>query len=73
MRLNFEIKKILWSPLYCLLVLGFLGLAYLPISQRQVHQATYVETYKEELSELASVLADIKLRRAQKKHRGCWA
>ncbi|MGU8000132.1 hypothetical protein ACS6Z0_09200 [Streptococcus suis] len=61
MRLNFEIKKILWSPLYCLLVLGFLGLAYLPISQRQVHQATYVETYKEELSELASVLADIKI------------
>ena len=61
MRLNFEIKKILWSPLYCLLVLGFLGLAYLPISQRQVHQATYVESYKEELSELASVLADIKI------------
>ncbi|MGU7978374.1 hypothetical protein ACS6XX_04885 [Streptococcus suis] len=61
MRLNFEIKKILWSPLYCLLVLGFLGLAYLPISQRQAHQATYVETYKEELSELASVLADIKI------------
>lgn len=61
MRLNFEIKKILWSPLYCLLVLGFLGLAYLPISQRQVHQAAYVETYKEELSELASVLADIKI------------
>ncbi|CYW01690.1 hypothetical protein [Streptococcus suis] len=61
MRLNFEIKKILWSPLYCLLVLGFLGLAYLPISQRQVHQVTYVETYKEELSELASVLADIKI------------
>ncbi|HEM4258523.1 hypothetical protein HO421_09155 [Streptococcus suis] len=61
MRLNFEIKKILWSPLYCLLLLGFLGLAYLPISQRQVHQATYVETYKEELSELASVLADIKI------------
>ncbi|NQN11932.1 hypothetical protein HPA30_10355 [Streptococcus suis] len=61
MRLNFEIKKILWSPLYCLLVLGFLGLAYLPISQRQVHQATYVETYKKELSELASVLADIKI------------
>ncbi|MBS8071036.1 hypothetical protein F6P74_05755 [Streptococcus suis] len=61
MRLNFEVKKILWSPLYCLLVLGFLGLAYLPISQRQVHQATYVETYKEELSELASVLADIKI------------
>ncbi|HFR3896547.1 TPA: hypothetical protein ACHVH4_001945 [Streptococcus suis] len=61
MRLNFEIKKILWSPLYCLLVLFFLGLAYLPISQRQVHQATYVETYKEELSELASVLADIKI------------
>lgn len=61
MRLNFEIKKILWSPLYCLLLLGFLGLAYLPISQRQVHQATYVETYKEELSELASILADIKI------------
>ncbi|NQO33786.1 hypothetical protein HO966_05340 [Streptococcus suis] len=61
MRLNFEIKKILWSPLYCLLVLGFLGLAYLPISQRQVHQAAYVETYKEELSELASVLAEIKI------------
>lgn len=61
MRLNFEIKKILWSPLYCLLLLGFLGLACLPISQRQVHQATYVETYKEELSELASVLADIKI------------
>ncbi|MGU7935724.1 hypothetical protein ACS6ZM_00220 [Streptococcus suis] len=61
MRLNFEIKKILWSPLYCLLLLGFLGLAYLPISQRQVHQATYVETYKEELSELASVLAEIKI------------
>lgn len=61
MRLNFEIKKILWSPLYCLLLLGFLGLAYLPISQRQVHQATYVETYKKELSELASVLADIKI------------
>ncbi|HFI0264352.1 TPA: hypothetical protein ACGOU9_000760 [Streptococcus suis] len=61
MRLNFEIKKILWSPLYCLLVLGFLGLAYLPISQRQAHQAAYVETYKEELSELASVLADIKI------------
>ncbi|CYU54684.1 ABC transporter permease [Streptococcus suis] len=61
MRLNFEIKKILWSPLYCLLVLGFLGLAYLPISQRQVHQATYVETYKKELSELASVLAEIKI------------
>ncbi|CYV32779.1 ABC transporter permease [Streptococcus suis] len=61
MRLNFEIKKILWSPLYCLLVLGFLGLAYLPISQRQAHQATYVETYKEELSELASVLADVKI------------
>ncbi|HEP1789628.1 TPA: hypothetical protein VB846_000833 [Streptococcus suis] len=61
MRLNFEIKKILWSPLYCLLVLGFLGLAYLPISQRQVHQATYVETYKKELSELTSVLAEIKI------------
>ncbi|MGQ7544318.1 hypothetical protein ACTGXB_10390 [Streptococcus suis] len=61
MRLNFEIKKILWSPLYCLLVLGFLGLTYLPISQRQAHQATYVETYKEELSELASVLAEIKI------------
>ena len=61
MRLVFEIKKILWSPLYGLLVLGFLGLAYLPISQRQAHQATYVETYKEELSELASVLADIKI------------
>ncbi|HFI2659298.1 TPA: hypothetical protein ACGO12_000474 [Streptococcus suis] len=61
MRLHFEIKKILWSPLYCLLVLGFLGLTYLPISQRQAHQATYVETYKEELSELASVLADIKI------------
>ncbi|CYV73376.1 hypothetical protein HO681_04440 [Streptococcus suis] len=61
MRLNFEIKKILWSPLYCLLLLGFLSLAYLPISQRQVHQVTYVETYKEELSELASVLADIKI------------
>lgn len=61
MRLNFEIKKILWSPLYCLLLLGFLGLAYLPISQRQAHQATYVETYKEELSELASVLADVKI------------
>ncbi|HEM3550383.1 hypothetical protein [Streptococcus suis] len=61
MRLNFEIKKILWSPLYCLLLLGFLGLAYLPISQRQVHQVTYVETYKEELSELASVLEDIKI------------
>lgn len=61
MRLNFEIKKILWSPLYCLLVLVFLGLAYLPISQRQAHQAAYVETYKEELSELASVLADIKI------------
>ncbi|MGO0051867.1 hypothetical protein PWH33_01620 [Streptococcus suis] len=61
MRLNFEIKKILWSPLYCLLLLGFLGLAYFPISQRQAHQATYVETYKEELSELASVLADIKI------------
>ncbi|HEL1644025.1 TPA: hypothetical protein TXL48_000565 [Streptococcus suis] len=61
MRLNFEIKKILWSPLYCLLVLGFLGLAYLPISQRQAHQAAYVETYKEELSELASVLAEIKI------------
>ncbi|CYU17583.1 hypothetical protein [Streptococcus suis] len=61
MRLNFEIKKILWSPLYCLLVLFFLGLAYLPISQRQVHQATYVETYKEELSELASVLTEIKI------------
>ncbi|HEM5193627.1 TPA: hypothetical protein U1318_000485 [Streptococcus suis] len=61
MRLNFEIKKILWSPLYCLLVLGFLGLAYLPISQRQAHQATYVETYKKELSELASVLAEIKI------------
>lgn len=61
MRLNFEIKKILWSPLYCLLLLGFLGLAYLPISQRQVHQAAYVETYKKELSELASVLADIKI------------
>ncbi|HEM2779403.1 TPA: hypothetical protein U0618_000150 [Streptococcus suis] len=61
MRLNFEIKKILWSPLYCLLVLGFLGLAYLPISQRQAHQAAYVETYKEELSELTSVLADIKI------------
>ncbi|MFI3126160.1 hypothetical protein [Streptococcus suis] len=61
MRLHFEIKKILWSPLYCLLLLGFLGLAYLPISQRQAHQATYVETYKEELSGLASVLADIKI------------
>ncbi|MBY4962949.1 hypothetical protein K6V39_10275 [Streptococcus suis] len=61
MRLNFEIKKILWSPLYCLLLLGFLGLAYLPISQRQVHQAAYVETYKKELSELASVLAEIKI------------
>lgn len=61
MRLNFEIKKILWSPLYCLLVLGFLGLAYLPISQRQVHQAAYVATYKKELSELASVLAEIKI------------
>ncbi|HFI0137145.1 TPA: hypothetical protein ACGO22_000835 [Streptococcus suis] len=61
MRLHFEIKKILWSPLYCLLVLGFLGLTYLPISQRQAHQATYVETYKEELSELASVLAEIKI------------
>ncbi|HFU4000799.1 TPA: hypothetical protein ACGO3D_000902 [Streptococcus suis] len=61
MRLNFEIKKILWSPLYCLLVLVFLGLAYLPISQRQANQAAYVETYKEELSELASVLADIKI------------
>ncbi|MCQ8262112.1 hypothetical protein [Streptococcus suis] len=61
MRLNFEIKKILWSPLYCLLVLGFLGLAYLPISQRQAHQVAYVETYKKELSELASVLADIKI------------
>ncbi|HEM4055131.1 TPA: hypothetical protein U1W00_000718 [Streptococcus suis] len=61
MRLNFEIKKILWSPLYCLLVLGFLGLAYLPISQRQAHQATYVEIYKKELSELASVLAEIKI------------
>ncbi|MFM0778517.1 hypothetical protein [Streptococcus suis] len=61
MRLNFEIKKILWSPLYCLLVLGFLGLAYLPISQRQAHQAAYVETYKEELSELTSVLAEIKI------------
>ncbi|NQM51562.1 hypothetical protein HO406_07505 [Streptococcus suis] len=61
MRLNFEIKKILWSPLYCLLVLGFLGLAYLPISQRQAHQAAYVETYKKELSELTSVLADIKI------------
>ncbi|HFI0235644.1 TPA: hypothetical protein ACGOVC_001236 [Streptococcus suis] len=61
MRLHFEIKKILWSPLYFLLVLGFLGLAYLPISQRQAHQAAYVETYKEELSELASVLADIKI------------
>ncbi|NQK56719.1 hypothetical protein HO481_00200 [Streptococcus suis] len=61
MRLNFEIKKILWSPLYCLLLLGFLGLAYLPISQRQVHQATYVETYKKELSELTSVLAEIKI------------
>lgn len=61
MRLNFEIKKILWSPLYCLLVLGFLGLAYLPISQRQVHQAAYVETYKKELSELTSVLAEIKI------------
>ncbi|MGU8019381.1 hypothetical protein ACS6YH_03735 [Streptococcus suis] len=46
MRLNFEIKKILWSPLYCLLVLGFLGMAYLPILQRQAHQAAYVETYK---------------------------
>ncbi|HHW4949791.1 TPA: hypothetical protein ACU0L0_001389 [Streptococcus suis] len=61
MRLNFEIKKILWSPLYCLLVLGFLGLTYLPISQRQAHQAAYVETYKKELSELASVLAEIKI------------
>lgn len=61
MRLNFEIKKILWSPLYCLLVLFFLGLAYLPISQRQVHQAAYVETYKKELSELTSVLAEIKI------------
>ncbi|HEM3562080.1 hypothetical protein NKE72_04445 [Streptococcus suis] len=61
MRLHFEIKKILWSPLYCLLLLGFLGLAYLPISQRQAHQAAYVETYKEELSELASVLADVKI------------
>ncbi|HFH9916405.1 TPA: hypothetical protein ACGPAW_001198 [Streptococcus suis] len=61
MRLHFEIKKILWSPLYCLLVLGFLGLTYLPISQRQAHQATYVETYKEELSELTSVLAEIKI------------
>ncbi|HEM3438573.1 hypothetical protein [Streptococcus suis] len=61
MRLHFEIKKILWSPLYCLLVLGFLGLAYLPISQRQAHQVAYVETYKEELSELASVLADVKI------------
>ncbi|WP_029185641.1 hypothetical protein [Streptococcus suis] len=61
MRLNFEIKKILWSPLYCLLVLGFLGLAYLPISQRQAHQAAYVETYKKELSELTSVLAEIKI------------
>ncbi|HFI0646570.1 TPA: hypothetical protein ACGO32_000168 [Streptococcus suis] len=61
MRLNFEIKKILWSPLYCLLVLGFLGLVYLPISQRQAHQAAYVESYKEELSELASVLVDIKI------------
>lgn len=61
MRLNFEIKKILRSPIYCLLVLGFLGLAYLPISQRQVHQATYVETYKKELNELASILADIKI------------
>ncbi|HEL2733039.1 TPA: hypothetical protein UD640_000085 [Streptococcus suis] len=61
MRLNFEIKKILWSPLYCLLVLGFLGLAYLPISQRQAHQAAYVETYKKELSELGSVLAEIKI------------
>ncbi|HFI0542560.1 TPA: hypothetical protein ACGOXQ_001204 [Streptococcus suis] len=61
MRLHFEIKKILWSPLYCLLVLGFLGLAYLPISQRQAHQAAYVETYKKELSELASVLAEIKI------------
>ncbi|HEM5207064.1 TPA: hypothetical protein U1346_001503 [Streptococcus suis] len=61
MRLNFEIKKILWSPLYCLLLLGFLGLAYLPISQRQVHQAAYVETYKKELSELTSVLAEIKI------------
>ncbi|WP_024418668.1 ABC transporter permease [Streptococcus suis] len=61
MRLNFEIKKILWSPLYCLLVLGFLGLTYLPISQRQAHQAAYVETYKKELSELASVLADVKI------------
>ncbi|HEM5323648.1 TPA: hypothetical protein U1388_000342 [Streptococcus suis] len=61
MRLHFEIKKILWSPLYCLLVLGFLGLAYLPISQRQAHQAAYVETYKKELSELTSVLAEIKI------------
>ncbi|NQN66404.1 hypothetical protein HPA09_09030 [Streptococcus suis] len=61
MRLYFEIKKILWSPLYCLLVLGFLGLAYLPISQRQAHQAAYVETYKKELSELTSVLAEIKI------------
>ncbi|HEL2051312.1 TPA: hypothetical protein U0398_001120 [Streptococcus suis] len=61
MRLNFEIKKILWSPLYCLLVLGFLGLTYLPISQRQAHQAAYVEIYKKELSELASVLAEIKI------------
>ncbi|MGC4385217.1 hypothetical protein ABXW34_04835 [Streptococcus suis] len=59
--MNFEIKKILWSPLYCLLVLGFLGLAYLPISQRQAHQAAYVETYKKELSELTSVLAEIKI------------
>lgn len=61
MRLHFEIKKIVKSPLYWLFLVFMLGLAYLPIWQRQTYQEAYIETYKEQVGELFSVLADLKL------------
>lgn len=61
MRLIFEIKKIIWSPLYWLLLLFLIAMAYLPISQRVSNQESYIENYKEQLNELTSVLAEIKI------------
>lgn len=61
MRLRFEIKKILLSPLYWLLLACMMLLAYLPLSQADNNRQAYIDSYQQDLSLLSGVLADIPL------------
>lgn len=61
MRLGFELKKIVQSPLYCLFLLLMLGLSVVSFYQASDAQDQYVQAYSKELSDLETVLVNLDL------------